>query len=416
MELLRFITCGSVDDGKSTLIGRILYDSKTLLRDQVEALERSSAKDGVGLNLALLTDGLRAEREQGITIDVAYKYFTTPRRKFIIADTPGHVQYTRNMITGASTADLAVLLIDARQGVLEQTRRHAYLAGLLRIPHVVLAVNKMDEVNWSQEVYERIRQEFLALTKTAGFLDVHTIPVSALHGDNVVEPSSHTPYYAGPPLLRYLEEIDVERPSVDERARLPVQMVLRPSDPKLQDYRAYAGEVASGVFRPGDPVVVLPSGQTTTIAAIDRYGEPVEQAFAPMSVAIRLSDDVDAGRGAIIASAARPPRVSSEIRARLCWMAERPLLPRARLLVRHGTDAVPALVTAIESLVDIHSFADLPAPSQLSLNEIGQVRLKTARPLAFDSYADERATGSFVLLDETSNATMAAGLIMEDPS
>ena len=416
MELLRFITCGSVDDGKSTLIGRILYDSKALLRDQVAALERSSARSGGGLNLALLTDGLRAEREQGITIDVAYKYFATPRRKFIIADTPGHVQYTRNMVTGASTADLAVLLVDACQGVLEQSRRHAYLAGLLRIPHVVLAVNKMDEMGWSREVFERIRDEFLALTRTSGFADVHAIPLSALHGDNVVDISPNTPYYAGPPLLRYLEDIEVARPSVPERARLPVQLVLRPNDPKLRDYRAYAGEVTSGVFRPGDPVVVLPSNKATTIAAIDRYGDPVDEAFAPMSVAIRLTDDVDAGRGAIIASASHPLRVASEWHARLFWMTERPLQPRARLLLRHATEVVPVLVTCIESLVDIHTFADQPAPAQLALNEIGRVRLKTARPVAFDRYADERATGSFVLVDEASNGTVAAGLITEDPS
>ena len=411
MELLRFITCGSVDDGKSTLIGRLLYDSKTLLRDQVAALERSSAKGGNGLNLALLTDGLRAEREQGITIDVAYKYFATPRRKFIIADTPGHVQYTRNMVTGASTADLAVLLVDARQGVLQQTRRHAYLASLLRIPHMVLAVNKMDAVDWSREVYQRICQDFLSLTSTSGFADVHAIPVSALLGDNVVEPSTRTPYYGGPPLLRYLEEIVVERPSLPERARLPVQLVLRPSDPALQDYRAYAGEVTSGVFRPGDAVVVLPSNIRTTIAGIDRYGEPVDDAFAPMSVGIRLRDDVDVGRGEVIASAKRPPRVSQEITARLCCMAERPLLPRARLLVRHAVASVPGIVTAIKSVVDIHSFTDQPGPAQLTLNEIGKVRIKTARPLAFDAYAEERTTGAFVLIDEASNGTVAAGLI-----
>jgi bifunctional enzyme CysN/CysC len=373
VELLRFITCGSVDDGKSTLIGRLLYDSKTLLRDQVAALERSSAKGGNGLNLALLTDGLRAEREQGITIDVAYKYFATPRRKFIIADTPGHLQYTRNMVTGASTADLAVLLVDARQGVLEQTRRHAYLAGLLRIPHVVLAVNKMDAVDWSRDVYQRIRDEFVALTRASGFTDVHAIPVSALEGDNEVESST-------------------------------------------QDYRAYAGEVTSGVFRPGDAVVVLPSNIHTTIAGIDRYGEPVDEAFAPMSVAIRLRDDVDVGRGEVIASAKRPPRVSQEFAARLCWMAERPLVPRTRLLVRHATASVPGIVTAIESVVDIHSFTDLPGPAELALNEIGKVRVKTARTLAFDTYAEERATGAFVLVDEASNGTVAAGLIIAEES
>jgi sulfate adenylyltransferase large subunit len=416
MELLRFLTCGSVDDGKSTLIGRLLYDSKTLLRDQVAALERSSAKAGMGLNLALLTDGLRAEREQGITIDVAYKYFATPRREFIIADTPGHVQYTRNMVTGASTADLAVLLVDARQGLLEQTRRHAYLAGLLRIPHVVLAVNKMDAVDWSQTVYQGIRDQFMDLTRASGFADVHAIPVSALLGDNVVDPSTHTPYYEGPPLLRYLEEIVVDRPSDPARGRLPVQLVLRPSDPALQDYRAYAGQMTAGVFRPGDEVVVLPSNIRSAIVGIDRGGRPIDEAFAPMSVAIRLRDDVDVGRGEVIASVKRPPRVGQQLRARLCWMAERPLLPRARLLVRHATATVPGMVTAIESVVSIHTFADQPGPAQLDLNEIGVVHIKTARPLAFDAYAEERTTGAFVLVNETSNGTVAAGLITAEES
>jgi sulfate adenylyltransferase subunit 1 (EFTu-like GTPase family) len=348
------------------------------------------------------------------------------------------------MVTGASTADLAVLLVDAAQGVQEQTRRHAYLAGLLRIPHVVLAVNKMDAVDWSQDVYQRIRDEFLALTRASGFSDVHAIPVSALLGDNVVELSTRTPYYDGPPLLRYLEDLEVDRvgrvgsPSASptahhrgrvwepfegshdddpERGRLPVQLVLRPSDPALQDYRAYAGQVTSGAFRPGDAVVVLPSNIHTTIAGIDRYGEPVTEAFAPMSVAIRLRDDVDVGRGEVIASAKRPLRVGQELSARLCWMAERPLVPRARLLLRHATAASPAIVTAIESVVDIHSFTDQPAPAQLALNEIGKVRIKTARTLAFDTYAEERATGAFVLVDEASNGTVAAGLIIaEEPA
>jgi bifunctional enzyme CysN/CysC len=320
------------------------------------------------------------------------------------------------MVTGASTADLAVLLVDARQGVLEQTRRHAYLAGLLRIPHVVLAVNKMDAVDWSRDVYQRIRDEFVALTRASGFTDVHAIPVSALEGDNVVESSTRTPYYDGPTLLRYLEDLEADRPSGPERGRFPVQLVLRPRDPALQDYRAYAGEVTSGVFRPGDAVVVLPSNIHTTIAGIDRYGEPVDEAFAPMSVAIRLRDDVDVGRGEVIASAKRPPRVSQEFAARLCWMAERPLVPRTRLLVRHATASVPGIVTAIESVVDIHSFTDLPGPAELALNEIGKVRVKTARTLAFDTYAEERATGAFVLVDEASNGTVAAGLIIAEES
>jgi sulfate adenylyltransferase large subunit len=413
MEMLRFITAGSVDDGKSTLIGRLLYDSKSLLQDQVAALERSRARGSDGqINLALLTDGLRAEREQGITIDVAYKYFTTPRRKFIIADTPGHVQYTRNMVTGASTADLAILLVDAAQGIAEQTRRHAYLAALLRIPHLVLAVNKMDAVDFDDVVYERIRAEFAALTEKSGFASVTAIPISALAGDNVVEKSQRTPWYAGPPLLRLLEEIEADRRPEAVPARLAVQLVIFRDDSSTQDYRGYAGEVVSGVFKPGDPVVVLPSGRTSTVAGIDRYGEPVDVAHAPMSVTLRLADDVDVGRGDIIASAAQPPLVSREIQARLCWMDERPLTVGARLLVRHTTATVKGMVTAVESVVNIHTFADDPGFSKLALNDIGLVRIKTARPLAFDRYQDDRAMGAFVLVDEATNGTVGAGMIV----
>jgi sulfate adenylyltransferase large subunit len=413
MEMLRFITAGSVDDGKSTLIGRLLYDSKSLLQDQVAALERSRARGTNGqLNLALLTDGLRAEREQGITIDVAYKYFTTPRRKFIIADTPGHVQYTRNMVTGASTADLAILLVDAAQGIAEQTRRHAYLAALLRIPHLVLAVNKMDAVGFDQAVYDRIRAEFTALTGKSGFASVTAIPISALAGDNVVERSQRTPWYAGPPLLRLLEETEADRRPEAVPARLAVQLVIFRDDSKTQDYRGYAGEVVSGVFKPGDAVVVLPSGSTSTVAGIDRYGDPVDLAHAPMSVTLRLADDVDVGRGDIIASAAKPPLVAREIQARLCWMDERPLAVGARLLVRHTTATVKGMVTAVESVVNIHTFADEPGFSKLGLNDIGMVRIKTARPLVFDRYQDDRAMGAFVLVDEATNGTVGAGMIV----
>jgi sulfate adenylyltransferase large subunit len=413
MELLRFITAGSVDDGKSTLIGRLLYDSKSLLQDQVAALERARSRAADGqLNLASLTDGLRAEREQGITIDVAYKYFNTPRRKFIIADTPGHVQYTRNMVTGASTADLAILLVDAGQGILEQTRRHAYLAALLRIPHVVLAVNKMDSVGFDRAVFESIHREFLTLSGESGFASIAAIPMSALAGDNVVDRSTRTPWYEGPTLLALLEEIEADHRSNDAPARLPVQSVIFRDDAGTADYRGYAGEIASGLFKPGDAVVILPSGRTSTIAAIDRYGEPIDLGYAPMSVTVRLTDDVDVARGDIVASALRPPQVAREIRARLCWMDERPLVVGARLLVRHTTASVKAIVTAVESVVNIHTFADEAGFSKLALNDIGLVRIKTARPLVFDAYSEDRAMGAFVLVDEASNATVGAGMIL----
>jgi sulfate adenylyltransferase large subunit len=414
MEMLRFITAGSVDDGKSTLIGRLLYDSKSLLQDQVAALEKSRHRAADGqINLALLTDGLRAEREQGITIDVAYKYFATPKRKFIIADTPGHVQYTRNMVTGASTADLAILLVDATQGILEQTRRHAYLAKLLRIPHIVLAVNKMDALGFDQPTFDRICAEFAELTKDAGFASVTAIPLSALAGDNVVDRSTRTPWYTGPALLQFLEEIDVDYGTDQANARLAVQQVIFRDDAATQDYRGYAGQVGSGTFRPGDEVVILPLGVKTKLAGVDRGGEPVAEVFAPMSVTLRLAEDVDVGRGDIIAGAANPPATAKEIRSRLCWMDERPLTVGARLLVRHTTGAIKGIVTAIESVVNIHTFKDEPGFAKLALNDIGVVTVKLARPLVFDAYATNRTMGSFVLVDEASNGTVAAGMIIE---
>jgi sulfate adenylyltransferase subunit 1 len=414
MEMLRFITAGSVDDGKSTLIGRLLYDSKSLLQDQVAALERSRSRAVNGqLNLALLTDGLRAEREQGITIDVAYKYFSTPKRKFIIADTPGHVQYTRNMVTGASTADLAILLVDATQGLLEQTRRHAYLAALLRIPYLVLAVNKMDAVGFDHTLYETIRTDFETLTKASGFDRIETIPISALAGDNVVEPSTRAPWYTGPTLLQLLESIELDHRPEKAPARLAVQQVIFRDDAHTQDYRGYTGRVSSGSFAPGDEIVVLPQGKTTTLAGVDRHGEPVDRVSAPHAVTLRLKDDVDVGRGDILASAASPPHIAREIRARVCWMDEHSLTVGSRVLLRHTTSAIKAVVTAIESIVNIHTFTDEPGFSKLSLNDIGLVRIKTAKPLVFDSYADDRTMGSFILVDETSHGTVGAGMILE---
>jgi sulfate adenylyltransferase subunit 1 len=411
MQLLRFITAGSVDDGKSTLIGRLLFDSKVLLRDQLAALGRAARGGETTLNLALLTDGLRAEREQGITIDVAYKYFTTPRRRFIIADTPGHVQYTRNMVTGASTADLAVLLVDARLGILEQTRRHAYLAAMLGIPSIVLALNKMDLVGFDEQVFTRIRDEFLAIVAPFKFPDIATIPLSALRGDNVVEPSTDMPWFTGRPLLRHLEEVEIRDRTDPHRGRFPVQVVIRPGDDAHHDYRGFAGQVASGVFRVGDEVVIQPSGLRSVVSAIERYGEPVDEVHAGASATLQLRDDVDVGRGEIIATAAAPPRVSREVVAQVCWMAERPLVAGAKYLLRQATSGAKAMVSDLQSLVDIHTFTNQPRPAQLSKNDIGLVHLKTAQPIAFDAYDDVHGTGAFILVDETSNGTVASGMI-----
>jgi len=415
MELLRFATAGSVDDGKSTLIGRLLYDAKSIFEDQLEAVERSSLQRGLEYtNLALLTDGLRAEREQGITIDVAYRYFATPRRKFIIADTPGHVQYTRNMVTGASTADLAVVLVDARNGVLEQSRRHAFLASLLRIPHLVVCVNKMDLVGWDEAVFDAIVADFAAF---AGGLDVHEvtyIPISALRGDNVVDPSLHMPWYAGPPLLRHLEEVEIASDRNLCDARFPVQYVIRPFSDEHHDYRGYAGAVAGGVFRPGDPVIVLPSGQRSTVAGIDTLDGPIGEAFPPMSVTIRLSDDIDVSRGDVVVGDGLAPRVERSLRADVCWMTERPLTTRGRYLLKHTTRTTKAVVESIEWRLDVNSLEHHePAAGGLALNEIGRVELRVATPLVFDPYSRNRTTGSFILVDEATYATVGAGMIVD---
>jgi bifunctional enzyme CysN/CysC len=408
-DILRIATAGSVDDGKSTLIGRLLYDSKAILEDQYEAVERASKGDYV--DLALLTDGLRAEREQGITIDVAYRYFSTPRRTFILADTPGHVQYTRNMVTGASTADLAIVLVDARKGMLEQSRRHAFLASLLRVPHIVVAVNKMDLVDWSEEVYETIRDEFTAFAAKLNVPDLTVVPVSALHGDNVVTRSERTPWYQGSSLLHHLEHVHVasDRNLVD--VRFPVQYVVRPQSDAFHDYRGYAGTVASGVLKPGDEVQVLPSGLTTTIAAIDGPRGPVDEAFAPMAVTVRLTDDLDVSRGDLICRPANAPHAAQDLDAMVAWMTDEPLRPRQRLAVKHTTRTVRAMVKDVQYRLDVNTLHRDPAVAELGLNDIGRVRLRTTQPLFVDDYSRNRVTGRFILIDEATNATVGAGML-----
>ena len=399
-ELLRFATAGSVDDGKSTLIGRLLYDSKAIFEDQLASVERASVQRGHEYtNLALLTDGLRAEREQGITIDVAYRYFSTPRRTFILADTPGHVQYTRNMVTGASTADLAVILVDARKGLVEQSRRHAFLSKLLRVPHLVLAVNKMDLVGWDEAVFRAIVDAFP--------FEATAIPISALNGDNVVTRSANAPWYDGPSLLEHLEAVDVATTHHLGDARFPVQYVIRDH---RSDYRGYAGQVASGVLHAGDEVEILPSGVRTTIASIDTYDGPVDEAFAPMSVTVRLAEEVDVSRGDMIVGIGGRPTVTQDLEATVCWMTDEPLRVGGRYLVKHTTRTAKAVVKAAGERLDVTTFERVPADG-LGLNDIGRVTLRTAQPLFADDYAENRATGSFILVDELTGATAGAGMI-----
>ncbi len=407
-EYLRIATAGSVDDGKSTLLGRLLHDSKSILADQLEAVERASrAKGAHAADLALLTDGLRAEREQGITIDVAYRYFATLRRSFRLADTPGHVQYTRNMITGASTADVALLLVDARKGVLEQTRRHAYLAALLRVPHLVLVVNKCDLVGWSPEVVDEIAEEFRRLAASLDVEDVAVVPVSALLGDNVVTTSPNTPWYSGPPLLALLEDLEVA-PRV-EQPRFPVQYVIRPPAPS--DYRGYAGQVASGVFRVGEEVVVLPSGRRTTIAGIDLAEASLAEAVAGGSVVMRLRDDLDVSRGDVVVPADAMPVPTQDLEATVAWLSEDVVLRAGdRFLVKHTTRTVKAVVRELRHAVDVTTLRTTPA-QQLSLNDVGVVTLRTAQPLVADAYHDNRTTGAFLLIDELTGATAGAGMV-----
>ncbi len=413
-EMLRLATAGSVDDGKSTLIGRLLYDSKSIFEDQLEAVERTSEQMGVEhTNLALLTDGLRAEREQGITIDVAYRYFATPKRKFIIADTPGHIQYTRNMVTGASTADLAIVLIDARKGVLEQSRRHAFLASLLRIPHLVLAVNKMDLVDYDEKVFEEIKAEFRDFARKLDIADLTFIPVSALHGDNIVERSRNMDWYQGSPVLHHLEEVHIasDRNLVD--ARFPVQYVLRPHGDEFHDYRGYAGRIAGGVFKPGDEVMVLPSGFTSRIASIDTADGPVDEAFAPMSVTLRLTDEIDISRGDMICRPNNQPTVTQDLDAMVCWMTEQgSLRPGMKLALKHSTRWARALVKDLQYRLDVNTLHRDDSVSELALNEIGRVRLRTTLPMFVDEYRRNRETGSLILVDEGTNNTVGAGMLL----
>ncbi|MGV9211195.1 sulfate adenylyltransferase subunit 1 [Micromonospora sp. RB23] len=415
MDLLRFATAGSVDDGKSTLIGRLLYDTKSLFTDQLAAVEAVSAARGDEYtNLALLTDGLRAEREQGITIDVAYRYFATPRRKFIIADTPGHIQYTRNMVTGASTADLALILVDARKGLVEQSRRHAFLCSLLRVPHLVLCVNKMDLVDWSQEVYERIADEFTAFAAKLDVPDLTVVPISALRGDNIVARSENMPWYEGPSLLHHLERVHIasDRNLVD--VRFPVQYVIRPQSTTVTDYRGYAGQVASGVLKPGDEVMVLPSGFTSRIAAVETADGPVAEAFPPMSVTVRLADEIDISRGDMICRPNNAPAVAQDIEAMVCWMDETaPLRVGGRYAIKHTTRSARAIVRGLHYRLDINSLHRDESADELRLNEIGRVRLRTTVPLLADEYRRNRNTGGFVIIDETTNRTVGAAMIVE---
>jgi bifunctional enzyme CysN/CysC len=414
VELLRLATAGSVDDGKSTLIGRLLYDSKAIFEDQLESVERTSRERGDEYtNLALLTDGLRAEREQGITIDVAYRYFATPKRKFIIADTPGHIQYTRNMVTGCSTADLALVLVDARNGILEQSRRHAFLASLLRVPHLVLCVNKMDLVDYDQEVFERIKEEFKAFATKLDITDLSFVPVSALQGDNVVHRSANMSWYEGSSLLHHLEEVFIasDRNLID--ARFPVQYVLRPMSDRHHDYRGYAGTVAGGVLKVGDEVLVLPSGFSSAVKSIDTFEGPVDEAFAPMSVAVTLTDDIDISRGDMICRPHNQPSIGQDVDAMICWMSESSSLrPGAKYSLKHTTRSARALIKDLHYRLDVNTLHRDHDAGDLSLNEIGRVSLRTTVPLFYDDYRRNRDTGSFILIDEATQNTVAGGMIL----
>lgn len=412
MDLLRFITAGNVDDGKSTLIGRLLYDTDSIKVDQLAAIRKQSKnkKDGE-IDLALFTDGLRAEREQGITIDVAYKYFNTPKRKFIIADAPGHTQYTRNMVTGASNADLIILLVDARNGVAEQTRRHSIIASLLRIPHVVVAVNKMDMVNYSEQVFNGIAEECRQLAQQLGLSDLRFIPINSLNGDNVVTASINTPWYSGPTLLQLLETIDITSDVNLTLPRFPVQYVIRPQSDDLHDYRGYAGKVISGSYKKGDRVVVLPEGIPSVIEAVEQDGVEVEAVFAPQSAVIRLADDIDVARGDNIVTEGLLPSVSSEIAATVCWMDSKPLVPGNRYLLQIHSRTVRCVVREIEYKLDVNTLEKQPDPGSAGLNDIVRVRLKTASPVVFDPYQNLRTNGGFILIDETGYNTVAGGMI-----
>jgi sulfate adenylyltransferase subunit 1 len=411
MDLLRFITAGSVDDGKSTLIGRLLYDSKSIMIDQLAAIEKQSKNKELGeIDLALLTDGLRAEREQGITIDVAYKYFSTPKRKFIIADAPGHIQYTRNMVTGASTADLAIILIDARNGVVEQTRRHSIITSLLNIPHVVIAINKMDLVDYSQDVYNNIVIDYAEVAKSLGLKEVTYIPISAVFGDNIVDKSEKLAWYEGPALLTFLEEVEVQKDINLTDARFPVQYVIRPQTDDLHDYRGYAGKIISGIYRKGDAVTIQPSGITSTIKAIEINGKEIEEAYAPQSVVLHLEDDIDISRGDIIVKSDNQPKVAQELDVLLCWMDNKPLVPGNKYLLQINSRVVRSMIKEIEYKLDVNTLQQQSATS-IGLNDVIKAKIKTASPIPYDSYQQLRENGGAILIDETSRVTVGACMI-----
>ena len=416
MELLRFSTAGSVDDGKSTLIGRLLYDSKSIFEDQMQAVRDASERlGGDEVNLALLTDGLRAEREQGITIDVAYRYFATPKRKFIIADTPGHIEYTRNMVTGASTADVAIILIDARNGIIEQTKRHAYIASLLQIPHVILAINKMDLVDFSEAVYNKIQAEFEGISKTLKLKTIYFIPISAKDGDNVVDASDKTPWYHGITLLNLLESIPVHKNESDLPARFPVQYIIRPHRKDFHDYRGYGGRVAGGYFKVGDKITVLPSKTQSLITAIDESNKAIQEAFTPQSVTLRLADNIDISRGdLIVKSADQQPKVSAQVSLMVCWLNHKPLNIGGKYLIRHATDETMAIIQNVFFKVNINTLENILDDKTVQMNDIAHIKIKTLKPLKYDSYVENRITGSLVLIDENTFETVGAGMIVHD--
>ncbi len=413
MDLLRFTTAGSVDDGKSTLIGRLMYDTKTIFQDQLEAIESSSKKRGdENVNLALLTDGLKAEREQGITIDVAYRYFATPKRKFIIADTPGHIQYTRNMVTGASTANLAIILIDARKGVIEQTCRHSFIASLLGIKHVIVCVNKMDLVDYSEESFEKIKDQFKEFSSKLDIPDIRFIPISALKGDNVVNPSEPMSWYNGSTLLHALENVQINADLNFVDARFPIQWVIRPQSDEYHDFRGYAGQIAGGTFRKGDEVVALPSGFSTKIKTIETFDGEVEEAFPPMSVTITLEDEIDIARGDMLAKPNNQPNVAQDIDLMMCWMSDKPLNPKGKYLLKHTSNEVRCMIKEVLYKVDINTLNKSEDDSAFDKNDIGRIKLKTAKPIMTDTYKKNRTTGAVILIEEGTNETVGAGMIL----
>lgn len=412
MDILRFITAGNVDDGKSTLIGRLLYDSKSILIDQIEAIEKASKfKDNGVLDLALITDGLRAEREQGITIDVAYKYFSTPKRKFIIADAPGHIQYTRNMITGASNSQLIILLVDARTGITEQTKRHTFIASLLKIPQIVVAVNKLDLVNFDESIYKSIEKEFNELGKKLNLNEVTFIPISALNGDNIVDSSTNMPWYKGPTLLDFLETVNIQENENLETSRFPIQYIIRPQTTELHDYRGYAGKITSGIFKKGDKIKIYPSEIEATISTIEVNLKEVDEAFAPQSAVIQLDKDVDISRGDLIVNLNKQPQFSNELEVQVCWMHQKALQVGSKYLIQNQTNRVKAVVKSIEYLVDINTFEKEIASTEIQLNQIAKIKIKTATPIAYDSYSNLQAQGGIIFIDETSNVTVGAGIL-----